>query len=82
MLQSPLFRPPYGRLVLVCYIWLLRDHRPDAHRLADALERLLAAVLEPHPTDVRASERTVSETSTWPSADSPAIREAMFTAPP
>ena len=34
------------------------------------------------PADVRASERTVSDTSTSPAADSPLIREAMFTAPP
>jgi len=34
------------------------------------------------PAEVRASERTVSETSTSPAADSPAIREAMLTAPP
>ena len=34
------------------------------------------------PADVRASDRTVSDTSTSPAADSPLIREAMFTAPP
>src|SRR5436309_12588702 len=34
------------------------------------------------PADVRASERTVSDTSTSPAADSPLMREAMFTAPP
>jgi hypothetical protein len=34
------------------------------------------------PADVRASERTVSDTSTSPAADSPLIRAAMFTAPP
>ncbi len=34
------------------------------------------------PADVRASERTVSETSTSPGADSPLMREAMLTAPP
>src|SRR5437870_4017493 len=34
------------------------------------------------PAEVRASDRTVSETSTSPTADSPAIRDAMFTAPP
>src|SRR5439155_19520101 len=34
------------------------------------------------PAEVRASDRTVSETSTSPGADSPLIREAMFTAPP
>src|SRR5206468_10599440 len=34
------------------------------------------------PADVRASERTVSETSTSPGADRPLMREAMLTAPP
>src|SRR3990172_4960085 len=34
------------------------------------------------PADVRASERTVSHTSTSPGAESPDMREAMFTAPP
>ena len=34
------------------------------------------------PADVRASDRTVSDTSTSPAAESPAIREEMFTAPP
>src|SRR2546425_2992908 len=34
------------------------------------------------PAEVRASERTVSETSTSPGADSPLIRAAMLTAPP
>ena len=60
----------------------LAPHRPNPHRLAYALKRLLAAVLEPHPRHVRASDRTVSETSTSPGADSPLMREAMFTAPP
>ena len=34
------------------------------------------------PADVRASDRTVSDTSTSPVADSPLIRAATFTAPP
>src|SRR5439155_23076451 len=34
------------------------------------------------PADVRANDRTVSETSTSPGADSPLMREAMLTAPP
>ena len=34
------------------------------------------------PADVRASERTVSDTSTSPGAERPLIREAMLTAPP
>ena len=34
------------------------------------------------PALVRASERTVSDTSTSPGTDSPLIREAMLTAPP
>src|SRR5439155_22543936 len=34
------------------------------------------------PADVRASDRTVSDTSTSPGAESPLMREAMFTAPP
>jgi hypothetical protein len=34
------------------------------------------------PADVRASERTVSDTSTSPGADSPLMRAAMLTAPP
>lgn len=34
------------------------------------------------PADVRASERTVSDTGTSPGADSPLIRAAMLTAPP
>src|SRR6266571_1943743 len=34
------------------------------------------------PADVRASERTVSDTSTSPGAESPLMREAMLTAPP
>ena len=58
------------------------DHRPHPHRLPHPLKRLLAPVIEPHPPDVRASERTVSDTSTSPATDSPTIREAMFTAPP
>src|SRR6266571_8437119 len=34
------------------------------------------------PADVRASDRTVSETRTSPGAESPLMREAMLTAPP
>src|SRR5437870_5029511 len=34
------------------------------------------------PADVRASERTVSDTSTSPDAERPLMREAMLTAPP
>ncbi len=34
------------------------------------------------PADVRARDRTVSDTSTSPGAESPLMREAMFTAPP
>src|SRR6266566_3106475 len=34
------------------------------------------------PADVRASERTVSDTSTSPGAESPLMREAILTAPP
>src|SRR5438876_12439616 len=34
------------------------------------------------PADVRANDRTVSDTSTSPGADSPLMREAMLTAPP
>src|SRR5439155_3041112 len=34
------------------------------------------------PADVRASPRTMSETSTSPGADRPLMREAMLTAPP
>jgi len=32
--------------------------------------------------DVRANPRTMSDTSTWPGADSPQMRDAMLTAPP
>ena len=34
------------------------------------------------PADVRASERTVSDTSTSPGVERPLMREAIFTAPP
>ena len=50
-------------------------HRPHPHRLPDALQRLLAAVLEGTPAEVRASERTVSDTSTSPGAERPLMRD-------
>ena len=57
-------------------------HCPHPHGLTNALEGLLARSSNETPDDVRASERTVSETSTSGGADSPLMRAAMLTAPP